>query len=148
MVLARGPDPRGHLGGRAGDALRRHREAGFGEQPARQRLVVAPAHGDRGRPGVADVAVESGRRQRGVDRRWGRHVDRRTARLPAGTGTSSSGTHPGRRCLRSRRAGTTDVPLDGYAEVIVGKQRNGPTGTAKLAFVKQFTRFENLEWRS
>jgi replicative DNA helicase len=32
----------------------------------------------------------------------------------------------------------------GIAEIIVGKQRNGPTGTAKLAFVKEHTRFENL----
>ena len=35
----------------------------------------------------------------------------------------------------------------GIAEVIIGKQRNGPTGTVKLAFIKEFTRFENLEWR-
>jgi replicative DNA helicase len=28
--------------------------------------------------------------------------------------------------------------------VIVAKQRNGPTGTVKLAFLGQFTRFENL----
>jgi replicative DNA helicase len=34
----------------------------------------------------------------------------------------------------------------GIAEVIIGKQRNGPTGTIKLAFIKEFTRFENLEW--
>jgi replicative DNA helicase len=31
----------------------------------------------------------------------------------------------------------------GLAELIVAKQRNGPTGTIKLAFLKEFTRFEN-----
>ncbi|HEX8734628.1 MAG TPA: replicative DNA helicase [Pyrinomonadaceae bacterium] len=31
----------------------------------------------------------------------------------------------------------------GIAEIIVSKQRNGPTGTVKLAFLKEFTRFEN-----
>jgi replicative DNA helicase len=34
----------------------------------------------------------------------------------------------------------------GIAEIIIGKQRNGPTGNRKLAFIKEFTRFENLEW--
>jgi replicative DNA helicase len=34
----------------------------------------------------------------------------------------------------------------GIAEVIIGKQRNGPTGSIKLAFLKEYTRFENLEW--
>ena len=33
--------------------------------------------------------------------------------------------------------------LRGIAEVIIAKQRNGPTGKAKLAFLKQFTKFEN-----
>lgn len=32
----------------------------------------------------------------------------------------------------------------GIAELIIGKQRNGPIGTVKLAFLKEFTRFENL----
>ncbi len=32
----------------------------------------------------------------------------------------------------------------GIAEVIVGKQRNGPVDTVKLAFLREFTRFENL----
>jgi replicative DNA helicase len=35
----------------------------------------------------------------------------------------------------------------GIADIIVGKQRNGPTGVIKLAFIKEYTRFENLEWR-
>jgi len=34
----------------------------------------------------------------------------------------------------------------GIAEIIIGKQRNGPTGSIKLAFLREFTRFENL-WR-
>ena len=32
----------------------------------------------------------------------------------------------------------------GMAELIISKQRNGPTGTVKLAFLKEFTRFENV----
>jgi replicative DNA helicase len=32
----------------------------------------------------------------------------------------------------------------GLADIIVGKQRNGPTGDIKLAFVSRYARFENL----
>ena len=36
----------------------------------------------------------------------------------------------------------TETP--GTAEVIIGKQRNGPTGSFELVFLKEYTRFENL----
>jgi replicative DNA helicase len=37
-----------------------------------------------------------------------------------------------------------DPELEGVAEILLRKQRNGPTGTIKLAFLKSSTRFENL----
>jgi replicative DNA helicase len=37
-----------------------------------------------------------------------------------------------------------DSPEKGIAEVIIGKQRNGPIGTVKLSFIGEFTRFQNF----
>jgi replicative DNA helicase len=36
----------------------------------------------------------------------------------------------------------------GMAEIIIGKQRNGPIGTARLSFIGKYTRFENLAFGS
>jgi replicative DNA helicase len=37
-----------------------------------------------------------------------------------------------------------DENLRGKAELIIGKQRNGPTDTVQLSFIREFARFENL----
>ncbi|MEW5806314.1 MAG: replicative DNA helicase [Acidobacteriota bacterium] len=38
-----------------------------------------------------------------------------------------------------------DPENKGKAEIIIAKQRNGPTGTVNLVFIKEYTKFENLE---
>lgn len=37
-----------------------------------------------------------------------------------------------------------DSPDKGSAELIIGKHRNGPTGTVRMTFLGQYTRFENF----
>jgi replicative DNA helicase len=39
-----------------------------------------------------------------------------------------------------------DTPEKGVAEIIIGKQRNGPIGTPKLAFIDKYTKFESLAY--
>ncbi len=39
-----------------------------------------------------------------------------------------------------------DNPDKGLAEIIIGKQRNGPTGVIKLSFIEDITQFENLSF--
>ena len=59
----------------------------------------------------------------------------------SGVGTGRSFKGPVGLQLYSLRAEFADK---GVAELLIRKQRNGPIGMVKLAFLGQYTRFENL----
>jgi replicative DNA helicase len=40
--------------------------------------------------------------------------------------------------------GDEDPDSKGKAEIIIAKQRNGPTGSVHLAYLSEYTRFENM----
>jgi replicative DNA helicase len=48
-----------------------------------------------------------------------------------------------REAVYQRKAGA-GVENEGIADIIVAKQRNGPTDSVRLAFIEAYTRFENL----
>ncbi|MBN2645910.1 MAG: replicative DNA helicase [Desulfuromonadaceae bacterium] len=47
-----------------------------------------------------------------------------------------------------RRDGSCDKGHERDAEIVIGKQRNGPIGTVHLTFLGEYTRFENQSGRS
>lgn len=51
------------------------------------------------------------------------------------------------RTIKVEIRGQQVVAPENYAEIIIAKQRNGPTGTVKVAFVKEFARFEEFTER-
>ena len=40
-----------------------------------------------------------------------------------------------------------EIAERGISELIIGKQRNGPTGVVRMAFLKEYTTFESLAWQ-
>ena len=105
---------------------------------------------------LADLAVAQDHWPRSWKCRSSRSPSSRARWRPAGISgrcsrTSASRAHSSRTPTSSSSSSARHVPArrrgnpeQGVAELIIGKQRNGPIGTCRLAFLKQYTRFENL----
>ena len=72
-------------------------------------------------------------------------IDAILSQRPEGQRTEAQPTGRG-RCvpLEELVPGEETTNEAGIAELIISKQRNGPTGTVKVRFVASCTRFENL----
>ena len=60
------------------------------------------------------------------------------------SGKDRTGRRYGDVHLPRRSVSADKESLKGIAEILMAKQRNGPTGRVKLAFLNKFTKFENL----
>ena len=65
---------------------------------------------------------------------------------PTCASRAPSSRTPTSSCFIYREESTTRTPTRrAIAEIIIAKQRNGPTDTIELTFLREFTRFENRE---
>ncbi len=62
---------------------------------------------------------------------------------PPRVGIHRAGRRSGRLHLPAEVYQHDREDLRGKAELIIAKQRNGPTGVAELIFIKDYTKFEN-----
>ena len=49
------------------------------------------------------------------------------------------------RARRGGKEGAIDPERDTKTEVIIAKQRNGPTGTVEMAFIREYVKFGALD---